>query len=523
MKMLIPFLTFCLVATCNAELRTWTAVNGKEVEAEFVSNEKGLVKLKLESGKVFEVPLNKLSKADQEFLIANPFSGSLEDNIVGKLMTLESEGDVTELQFNEDGRIMVRMNDFGLTYKIDNNDVLFFKGEELDGGISFSSSIPKVGDQVEWGPKKEKMRAKITMIQEAINFESQLVGKWVAKVAGAKALFTFPAIETQTEWSWYNKKTPANGLEYRWEVKFVDPEFGYSFGPSLFKFSDSEGPVKGSLSELIGVCQHDLWKLFEDSGENIGSYGQTKVTENKVHLIVTNKILIDYLLESKPVHVEMMINTPRFGFNEKVAVDYELPNASKEKHQQIKEEVKSKELVAEAKPVEELPLNPNLKYEIKDGTVTITGCDSKASGELTIPATIEGYPVTSIGGGAFIKCTNLTRITIPDNVTSIGKSAFYLCTNLKSITIPEGVTSIESSTFGNSGLTNITIPESVTSIGNAAFQNCESLTKVIFLGDAPRTEFSLLNSFPIIYRKPDAKGWGDKWLDRPVKLINEKP
>ena len=70
MKTLIPFLAFCLVATCNAELRTWTAVNGKEVEAEFVSNSDGQVSLKMKSGKVFEVSLNKLSKADQEFLKA---------------------------------------------------------------------------------------------------------------------------------------------------------------------------------------------------------------------------------------------------------------------------------------------------------------------------------------------------------------------------------------------------------------------------------------------------------------------
>ena len=68
MKIIIPFLIFCLVAICNAELRTWTAVNGKEVEAEFVSNEKGIVKLKLKSGKVFEVPANKLSKEDNEFI-----------------------------------------------------------------------------------------------------------------------------------------------------------------------------------------------------------------------------------------------------------------------------------------------------------------------------------------------------------------------------------------------------------------------------------------------------------------------
>ena len=73
MRMIIPFLTFCLVATCNAELRTWTAVNGKEVEAEFVSNEKGIVKLKLKSGKVFTVPLNKLSKEDQDFIKSKPF------------------------------------------------------------------------------------------------------------------------------------------------------------------------------------------------------------------------------------------------------------------------------------------------------------------------------------------------------------------------------------------------------------------------------------------------------------------
>ena len=68
MKKLIPFLVFCLVVNCNAELRTWTAVNGKEVEAEFVSNSDGRVTLKLKSGKVFEVPLDKLSRVDQEFL-----------------------------------------------------------------------------------------------------------------------------------------------------------------------------------------------------------------------------------------------------------------------------------------------------------------------------------------------------------------------------------------------------------------------------------------------------------------------
>ncbi len=28
---------------------------------------------------------------------------------------------------------------------------------------------------------------------------------------------------------------------------------------------------------------------------------------------------------------------------------------------------------------------------------------------------------------------------------------------------------------------------------------------------------------PTIYRKPEAKGWGETWDGRPVKLISEKP
>ena len=66
--LIIVSLPLLLGSVCNAELRTWTAVNGKEVKAEFVSNEKGIVKLKLKSGKVFEVPAKKLSKKDNEFI-----------------------------------------------------------------------------------------------------------------------------------------------------------------------------------------------------------------------------------------------------------------------------------------------------------------------------------------------------------------------------------------------------------------------------------------------------------------------
>jgi len=249
MKKIIPFLTFCLVATCNAELRTWTAVNGKEVEADFVSNEEGVVKLKLKSGKVFEVPLNKLSKSDQEFLKAKPSSGSLVDNIVGKVITLEIEGDVNRIQFYGDGRMLTgeteNVEDFRFTYKIEGNEVLVFDEEERDGGISFSSSSPKVGDQVEMGPEEEKMKGKITKIEEITKIKAvdELEGVNAKKVVLRENIYYLKGSETpytgrifllhdneQMSREGYLKEGKQAGTETHWykngkkrsEVKFKD-------------------------------------------------------------------------------------------------------------------------------------------------------------------------------------------------------------------------------------------------------------------------------------------------------------
>ena len=82
--------------------------------------------------------------------------------------------------------------------------------------------------------------------------------------------------------------------------------------------------------------------------------------------------------------------------------------------------------------------------------------------------------------GAFSGYSDLTSITIPDNVTIIGDWAFYGCSSLTSITIPDSVTSIGESAFeGCTSLTSITISDSVTSIGDSAFCDCNNLTSVI--------------------------------------------
>jgi len=163
-----------------------------------------------------------------------------------------------------------------------------------------------------------------------------------------------------------------------------------------------------------------------------------------------------------------------------------------------------------------LPLvsNAQLAYITNNGAITITGSDGTST-NVVIPASINGYPVTSIGDGAFEECTSLTSITIPNSITNIGNFVFEDCTSLTNIsvlsgnlaysstngvlfdsnktvlvefpaglggsyTIPNGVTNIGYLAFEDcTSLTSITIPNSVTSIGEWAFVDCGSLTNIV--------------------------------------------
>src|SRR5664279_460021 len=133
---------------------------------------------------------------------------------------------------------------------------------------------------------------------------------------------------------------------------------------------------------------------------------------------------------------------------------------------------------------------PSARADITEGDYTYTVSGSNATitgytglgGAVTIPGTLGGYSVTSIGDSAFnsTKGHLLTSVTIPNSVTSIGNYAFAFCSGLTSVTIPSSVTSIGNYAFaGCTGLTSVTIPISVTSIGNAPFLGCSSLTSLI--------------------------------------------
>jgi len=149
-------------------------------------------------------------------------------------------------------------------------------------------------------------------------------------------------------------------------------------------------------------------------------------------------------------------------------------------------------------------------YTINGGAVTITGYIG-SGGAVTVPSTLNGLPVTSIGNDAFYQCASLTSVIIPSGVTNIGVGAFFSCTSLTSVTIPNTVTSIGKFAFENClSLTSITIPASVTSIATVAFAGCTSLTSVIFQGNAPAADSSIFDNDNnvTVYYPPGATGWG---------------
>lgn len=98
---------------------------------------------------------------------------------------------------------------------------------------------------------------------------------------------------------------------------------------------------------------------------------------------------------------------------------------------------------------------------------------------------IAGCPNTIIPNGvtsleyAFMGCTRLTSIVIPNSVTTIGSHAFTCCAALEAIQIPNSVKKIDEDAFHScSSLTRVEIPNSVTVIGKKAFLFCRSLSVV---------------------------------------------
>ncbi|MDO4154471.1 MAG: leucine-rich repeat protein [Clostridia bacterium] len=118
-------------------------------------------------------------------------------------------------------------------------------------------------------------------------------------------------------------------------------------------------------------------------------------------------------------------------------------------------------------------------YTVSDDAVTIKQYTGTAA-EITVPETIDGLPVTTIGDGAFSYKSELQSVTLPNSITKICMMAFFAANKLQTLNIAglTHLTYIGAYAFAGTNLSgDIVVPETVTDIGASAF----SLTEIASL------------------------------------------
>lgn len=127
-----------------------------------------------------------------------------------------------------------------------------------------------------------------------------------------------------------------------------------------------------------------------------------------------------------------------------------------------------------------------ISYSVYNGKATISSdgwygpaISPTPTGEFVIPDSINGYRVTAIGEMAFVNCSELTRVQIPESVDRICEGAFEQCTSLQRVNFPSNLVYLGNAAFENCrSLGSAVIPSSVTSLGYGVFYGCVGLTNV---------------------------------------------
>lgn len=114
----------------------------------------------------------------------------------------------------------------------------------------------------------------------------------------------------------------------------------------------------------------------------------------------------------------------------------------------------------------------------KTGTLEITGAHEKEE-SMTIPARINGYPVSSIARSAFRGQQQIRHITFEEGIEVIDTDAFLDCHFLETVTFPRTISFIAPHAFQRCvSLKKISLSSPCLSIGSGAFEDCGSLEAV---------------------------------------------
>lgn len=133
--------------------------------------------------------------------------------------------------------------------------------------------------------------------------------------------------------------------------------------------------------------------------------------------------------------------------------------------------------------------NDQIPHQIDDDEFVHTHRVLNTDDELSsITSAYVGECVYGILDNGFSGCTNMSSITVSDNLAYIGANAFRGCENLENFPYSSGLEVISGSAFSHCySLTYANIPSGVTEIGGWAFQDCTGLTQVVMEGTTPPT------------------------------------
>jgi hypothetical protein len=93
---------------------------------------------------------------------------------------------------------------------------------------------------------------------------------------------------------------------------------------------------------------------------------------------------------------------------------------------------------------------------------------NKLTGTLELPSSVK-----KIGFGAFMECTNIKKIVLPQELEVLHDQTFRGCSSLKELALPQSITIIPSQLcMGCKQLEEVIIPQTVTAIYSFAFRDC---------------------------------------------------
>ena len=212
-------------------------------------------------------------------------------------------------------------------------------------------------------------------------------------------------------------------------------------------------------SEIISEIE--MWESEKKSAERFGI--QVETLEEFINRLKDSKMLTPKEAEQAKTNLRVTVAEKVIYFTkDKVVADSGLWEYKLQNDQVILTKYKGTgDLLKNVIIPNTLEIN-GTEYEI----IQIGNGSKVASFEESVTIS-EG--ITTIGGGAFYYCQNITQVNMPSTIKTIGGASFRGTSSLTQITIPEGTTSIQERAFNQSGIKSIVIPGTVETIGRLAF------------------------------------------------------